>query len=177
MADPLKLRTDASKVDMRSSAIFSSCRKYRYALTRTWVSRGRKVMFIGLNPSTADESSNDPTVRRCIGFAQRWGFQGMVLTNLFGYRSTDPSKLARLTDPVGAENDFWIEESRRTVDLVVVAWGARGSLHERDTAVLANLTNASCLGRTLSGAPKHPLYLPWEASLVPYCRADHRDVA
>lgn len=134
-------------------------------------------MFVGLNPSTADENRDDPTVRRCIGFARRWGYHGLVLTNLFGYRSTDPHKLAKLADPIGAENDYWIAQGRQAVDLVVIAWGARGSLDNRDKVVLENLPEAYCLGLTLAGAPRHPLYLSRDVSLIPYWPAGHRAVA
>ena len=90
---------------MLRSAAFSPCRRYRYCLSRVWNPKLPSVMFVGLNPSTADEQEDDPTVRRCIGFARNWNFGGLILVNLFAYRSTDPADLLRVDDPVGPGND------------------------------------------------------------------------
>jgi hypothetical protein len=163
--DHFVLVQDAHPSMVRSSAKLSSCRKYRYTLMRTWDESKPSVMFVGLNPSTADAKIDDPTVRRCIGFARRWGFGKLVLTNLFAFRSTDPALLEDIADPVGPENDHWIAQSSRVADLTVVAWGVHGSLLERDQEVLAQLHEPHCLGTTKSGAPRHPLYLPADAPL------------
>ena len=147
-----------------ASAAFSQCRRYRYSLTRTWKRGSAKIMFIGLNPSTADEKADDPTVRRLQG-SRKWGYGGMILTNLFAFRSTDPNRLKSVRDPVGAENDQTIIQCARSSAGVVVAWGIHGGLHERDEHVLALLSAPLCLGVTKSGAPRHPLYLPASTSL------------
>ena len=144
---------------MHSTAVFSECRRYRYSLLRTWKRGSAKVMFIGLNPSTADEKVDDPTVRRCIGFARQWGYGGMILTNLFAFRSTDPKFLKNVPDPVGPDNDQMIVRCCRSSALVVVAWGAHGALQGRDERVLTLLSAPHCLGVTKSGLPRHPLYL------------------
>ena len=143
----------------RSSASFSRCKKYRYTLSRTWDSKLPKIMFVGLNPSTADAEVDDPTVRRCVRFARDWGFGGLVLTNLFAFRSTDPKRLKAVADPVGPKNDLAIRKACESVDCVVVAWGVHGTLSDRDREVLAMLESPNCLGVTNSGAPRHPLYL------------------
>src|SRR5262245_38555366 len=98
---------------MLRSAVFSPCRKYRYSLTRIWDAERPNVMFVGLNPSTADDQVDDPTVRRCIGFARKWRFGGMIIVNLFAYRSTDPNRLQEILDPVGPENDEHIAATAR----------------------------------------------------------------
>jgi hypothetical protein len=142
-----------------ASAVFSECRRYRYSLTRTWTRRSAKIMFIGLNPSTADENVDDPTVRRCIGFARQWGYGGIILTNLFAFRSTDPAVLKNIPDPIGPDNDQTIIRCYRSSARVVVAWGAHGALQGRDERVLSLLSAPLCLGVTKSGLPRHPLYL------------------
>ena len=125
-------------------------------------------MFVGLNPSTADESRDDPTVRRCIQFAKSWNFSRLILVNLFAYRATHPEVLLKVSDPIGTENDSWIDAYVAVADLCVVAWGTRGSNLGRDTVVLTRLKNPMCFGRTLSGSPKHPLYLPGRSRLHPF---------
>ena len=92
----------------QNGAMFSPCRSYRYSLWRTWDSQKPIVVFIGLNPSTADETVNDPTMRRCIGFARLWGYGGMVVVNLFAYCATKPTVLRHVADPVGKDTDSWI---------------------------------------------------------------------
>lgn len=144
---------------MLRTATFSTCRKFRYSLTRVWNSDRPKVLFVGLNPSTADENVDDPTVRRCIGFARKWKYGGLILVNLFAYRSTDPSGLFEADDPIGPQNDRSILERSKSVDRIVVAWGTKGYFQNRAEQVLQLLPNASCLGVTKDGHPKHPLYL------------------
>lgn len=153
-----------------ASAEFSACRQYRYELRRTWQAARPAVMFVGLNPSTADELRDDPTVRRCIGFARSWGFGSIVLVNLFAYRSTDPVQLAQVTDPIGPDNDNWIKCACEYVELIVAAWGVHGSLNSRDEAVLSWLPPAHCLGTTKAGAPRHPLYLAADTPLRLFSR-------
>ena len=153
---------------MKRSARFSPCRKYRYVLRRVWDDGKPSVLFVGLNPSTADERLDDPTIRRCIGFARDWGYGSLVMANLFAYCSTDPAALARVDDPVGPRNNWWLSRLRREVDLVVVAWGSNGILLNRQNEVLRVLPAPKCLGLTKHGQPKHPLYLPAETTPVQF---------
>jgi hypothetical protein len=155
---------------MIRSAVFSPCRTYRYFLSRTWNPMLPSVMFIGLNPSTADEQQDDPTVRRCVGFATKWNFGGLVLVNLFAYRSTDPAGLRDTDDPVGPANDKHILLGARAADRVVLAWGTKGNLVDRDQRVLSLFPDVHCLGVTKEGHPKHPLYLAGNTGLRPFPR-------
>ncbi|TME62616.1 MAG: DUF1643 domain-containing protein [Chloroflexi bacterium] len=142
-------------------ATFSADRRYRYRLWRRWDGARPVVAFVMLNPSTADARRDDPTIRRCIGFAKSWGFGGVEVVNLFAYRATDPGELRRVADPVGVDNDRHIRRAIARADLVVLAWGARAGSRR-----LLNLPQARCLGLTRAGQPRHPLYLRRDASLV-----------
>lgn len=121
------------------------------------------MLFVGLNPSTADAHHDDATVRRCVGFGKRWGFDGLILVNLFAYRSTNPAALLCSLDPVGPANDRWIRRVSSEAKLTVAAWGARGAYLDRDQTVLELLHKPHCLGTTQRGHPRHPLYLPQKA--------------
>jgi hypothetical protein len=145
---------------MQRSAVFSDCRTYRYSLSRIWQPKKKFALFVCLNPSTADEQNDDPTVRRCIGFARRWNFGGLVLVNLFAFRSTDPDRLLKIRNPIGPKNDDYIFNAAKSSGLVILAWGTRGGFLERDQHVLTLVSMAHCLGVTKDGYPKHPLYLP-----------------
>ena len=145
---------------MKLSAVISDCRLYRYELRRVWDRSKPAVLFIGLNPSTADATIEDNTSRVCINYAKRWGFGSLLLANLFAYRSTDPSLLRRVTDPVGPDNDEWLKRMASKAELTVCAWGNGGSLHDRDLEVLSLLKDPHCLARLKSGRPGHPLYKP-----------------
>lgn len=137
--------------------------RYRYTLTRRWDDRPR-VVFVMLNPSTADADIDDPTIRRCIGFARRWDFGGIEVVNLFAWRATDPVELARADDPVGPDNDDHIV-ARCAGEFVVAAWGASVPYlqRRRPADVLAMARNVGGqvhhLGLTKDGSPRHPLYL------------------
>lgn len=157
---------------MMRSATLSPCRTYRYVLSRVWKSSLPPVIFVGINPSTADEREDDPTIRKCVGFAQRWGFGSIVMLNLFAYRSTDPRGLLDVEDPVGPQNDNHLAHEIRgpEVGSVFVAWGnVHPSLEEMARHRLTRLLLASlsakqelfCLGTNQNGSPRHPLYLPW----------------
>lgn len=150
------------------SAVFSPCRTYRYALERRW-GPGRFALFVGLNPSTADETEDDPTIRRCIGFAKSWGCGGLLMGNLFALRSTDPKGLRTVDDPVGPDNDVWLTTLSARAGIVVAAWGADPMATPRcDYALDALGDDVWCLGVTKAGAPKHPLYLAKATALVPF---------
>jgi hypothetical protein len=144
-------------------ATFDERRRYRYRLWRDWTASPRRVTFIMLNPSTADERVLDPTVRRCIGFAKAWGFGGIDVVNLYAWRSTDPAALRRSADPVGAGNDAAIACALRQAALAVAAWGSHPLAGERATAIRALAARLRmplyCLGTTTAGHPRHPLYV------------------
>lgn len=157
-----------------STAAYSRCRKFRYSLIRRFgkprASRSQRVAFIGLNPSTATERQNDPTVRRCIGFALRWGFREFVMLNAFAFRSTDPRGLRTVRDPVGRPNDDSIRRWARSSGLVVCCWGTHAAYQDRDATLRARLQDwgvrPRCFGRTQAGYPRHPLYLRADAELI-----------
>jgi len=148
------------------SAVLSADRQYRYELWRRW-GDGDYCCFIGLNPSTADEKTDDPTIRRCVGFAKSWGYGALCMLNLFAFRATDPSDMKRAVDPVGADNDATL--ARRTVGagVVIAAWGVHGAYRDRAREVITNLSDLYCLGLTKAGHPRHPLYLPKTAEPIP----------
>lgn len=155
-----------------ATAVFSGCGTYRYLLTRRW-GAGPVVTFVMLNPSTADEQVLDPTVRRCIGFAQREGGGALQVVNLFALRSTDPRVLYDHADPVGPGNDDHIGEAAARSAVVIAGWGVHGALAGRGAAVrrlLAQRAAVHHLGLTKAGTrpgqPRHPLYLPAAAALT-----------
>ncbi len=134
---------------------------YRYSLERSWGDAPR-VGFVMLNPNRADEVSDDPTIRRCIGFAKFWGYGGLEVVNLFACRAKTPNLLKQVNDPIGKENDRAILNLANRVELIVVAWGNWGTLRGRDRTVIQLLNSHStlyCLGTTKLGQPRHPLYL------------------
>lgn len=145
---------------------------YRYYLVRTWpttVSELKSVVFIMLNPSTADGDVDDATIRKCVMFAKRWGYTAVYVVNLFAVRCTDPKMLPTFVDPIGPDNDAWIEHFCSQDCLVVAAWGADPFAVERSKQVLKKLTReVCCLGTTKSGQPKHPLYLPKSTALITF---------
>lgn len=150
---------------IKKDALFSQDRKYRYTLTRIWIPEKSYVCFVGLNPSTADENIDDPTVRRCINFAQAWGYGGLMMMNLFAFRSTDPKQLYTEIDPVGSQNDFYLQFVSAQAGITIIAWGVKGGFHARDMAVIKLLTRPHYLTLTKDGYPGHPLYL--KADLQP----------
>lgn len=153
---------------MKKSAIFSDCRSYRYVLRRSWDDGLPPLVVIGLNPSTADETVDDPTIRRCIGFAKRESYGGLVMLNLFAFRATDPRELTLAVDPVGPDNDRWLGEETLEHN-VLCAWGAHHMADGRESWLRRSFVrNWMCLGKTKNGAPRHPLYLPADTGLVGY---------
>ena len=149
----------------RGTATLSADRTYRYLLTRRW-DDGPVMTWIMLNPSTADADTDDPTIRRCTGFARREGCGAICVVNLFALRATDPRELRTSPDPVGPDNDSFLLERTRAGS-VVAAWGSHGSLNGRSRAVAALLVAAEvpllALGVTSSGEPRHPLYIRSDA--------------
>lgn len=171
-----------SKPLVRGECVFSPDRIFRYVLKRTWDPDGRDpLVVIGLNPSKADEWEDDPTIRRCMSFAKREGAGGLVMLNLFAFRSTDPdvmflaAKDVAGIDVVGPNNDFYIARETTPPRRVVVAWGndgekkaARGRARTLTVNLKAARARLCCFGRTTRGAPLHPLYLPGDTRLEDY---------
>lgn len=145
---------------MKKHGVITRDSVYRYSLTRIWDTCKPVVCWIMLNPSTADAETDDPTIRRCISFSASWGYGGIVVVNLFAYRTTFPSELRKVACPVGKFNDFYINYHAIKSELVVCAWGNHGSYMDRSRKVLQSLSGATFLKRTNSGEPMHPLYLP-----------------
>jgi len=157
-------------IDDIRETIFSPDRVYRYTLWRSWdMFNERFLMTIGLNPSTADEERDDPTIRRCVGFAKAWGYGGLLMTNLFAYRSTDPDALYEVVDPVGAENLHYLRLVATQAGAILVAWGCHGRYMDRDRLTMQALGKPLlCLGRTKTGEPRHPLYTRKDTQPVLY---------
>ena len=154
------------------TATISPCGQYRYTLTRPAKQlnpTGVSAVFCMLNPSTADATEDDPTIRRCRGFSERWDCNGIVVVNLYALRSTDPKGLWRHPDPIGPENRFWLDRIAREFGDVVCAWGANARPeHVEEAVALFRIARARlwCLGTTRSGAPRHPLYVRGDQPLV-----------
>lgn len=149
-----------------NNAIISLCKKYRYGLSRgtgmNMIDPRGTVFFVMLNPSTADSEKDDPTIRRCRGFADKWGFSGLVVGNLYAYRSTDHKQLWKVDDPVGPDNDNYIMDYAKKFSYVICAWGNHAKLDRVDQfKQMMKSIDVSLwhLGLNKSGSPKHPLYL------------------
>lgn len=148
------------------SATFDRTRRYRYTLSRFWMKdreHSHRVIFIMLNPSQANATDNDPTIRACSQFAQAWGYPQLEVVNLFAYRTPHPSALAQAEDPIGPDNDRYLLAAAAAADKIILAWGNWGSFLNRDQAVVTLLTPHShklyCLIHNRSGQPRHPLYV------------------
>jgi len=150
---------------MKNTAELSKCRRYRYALWRTWDGSKPFVLFVGLNPSTADETTDDATLTRCINFAKSWGYGGVCMANLFAYRATQPSDMKTAKDPIGLDNNSWLEKLGNDAGIVVAAWGNDGAFLGRSQQIKTLLPTLHYLKMNKSGEPAHPLYLP--AKLTP----------
>lgn len=166
-------RRPGSLFPMNNECQFSPCWKYRYTLEHVMepLLPTRRIMWIGLNPSTADEANLDPTLRRIRAFSLAWGFTSFVMTNLFAFRATQPSEMLRQQDPVGPENDMYLFGVAQRCETVVACWGTIGRRNQRDEAVLALLgaeRKVFCLGTNGGLTPKHPLYVAADTPLRPY---------
>jgi hypothetical protein len=129
-------------------------------------------MFVCLNPSTADENTDDPTVRRCMHFARSWGYGAVLMANLFAFRATDPTSMLSAQDPVGPDNDRVLIQAAREASVVIAAWGVHGIHRSRDTRVRELLPDLHYLRLTKTGQPGHPLYLPKNLRPVPWSSAE-----
>ena len=147
---------------------------YRYSLTRRWGPRPDTVVWIMLNPSTADAQEDDPTIRRCMKFTQRLGYEAMIVENLFAYRATDPDKLVEIGGgytAIGPENASQVAQSCVAGKILIAAWGTlHKKLRQGARTVIVPLREKglkfSCLGKTRDGSPRHPLYVKGDAPLV-----------
>lgn len=154
-------------------AVISDCGRYRYLLRRKWEYAKNSMLWIMLNPSTADADTDDATIRRCMHYAFDWGYGGINVVNLFAYRSTQPKALRTVADPVGPDNDTHIIREALNAELVVAAWGAHGNMLniQRDRDVydrVAPYGVVYCLGTTKQGQPKHPVRLGSELEPRPF---------
>ena len=153
---------------MQKSAIISDCKTYRYELRRIWDSSRALVLFICLNPSTADHELEDRTSIVCVNYAKRWGYGGLIIVNLFAYRSTDISKLYLVNDPIGPENDLHIMRLCDEAAEIICAWGSDVGYRDRGTKVMSYLKNPKCLVKLKSGRPGHPLYKSKALNPIPF---------
>lgn len=153
------------------SAYFSADRAYRYSLTREVapLTGEGTVAFVGLNPSTADETLDDPTIRRCIGFARSWGFARLKMVNLYAFRATDPKVMLAVEDPVGPDNDHVLSLVFGGSELVIAAWGVNAKA-DRLTSFAETFRGwpLHCLGVTKDGFPRHPLYVRGDTTPQPF---------
>ena len=155
---------------MNGSAIISADGKYRYTLLRDWAI-GPRVLWIMLNPSTADANVNDRTIERCIAFSQREGFGSMEVGNLYAYRATDPRELRGLgaLEACGPDNDKHLWHMSLRAQKIICAWGANASPRQLALQIIGKApAGLWCLGKTKSGSPRHPLYLSKHTPLVPF---------
>lgn len=158
------------------SAEISACGEYRYELRRVWDDTIPVCAFVLLNPSRADAVRDDPTVRKCMKFAKRWGgFGGVVILNLFALRSTDPIAMRKHPYPVGPDNDIYLTKWAPTVPLIVCAWGAHGGHLGRSQIVRRRFADFDmprgtvwCFRLTAAGEPAHPLYQRDDTQLIPF---------
>jgi hypothetical protein len=148
-------------------ADISSCEKFRYWLSRIWAPEQPLLLFIGLNPSDADEKKDDPTVRRLITFTYDWGYGGFFVGNLFPYRARKPADLLKATDRLGYQNDWHLRQMAQRAEKVVFVWGHKGCLQNRDAAIKVLFPHAYCIVKSKppNEYPRHPLYLSKECRL------------
>jgi len=148
------------------NARFSRCKSYRYSLSRSWIGGSGKAVFIGLNPSTADQRDDDPTIRRCVGFARAWGYDSMEIVNLFAFCASKPEDLKLAAEPIGRNNDRWIAAAIGEAALAIACWGNHGELQRRSDKIRKRYPGLLCLGINATGMPKHPLYI--KAAQTPF---------
>ena len=153
---------------LATDALMSNCERYRWLLHRRWAPELTKtVMFIGLNPSTADALQDDPTIRRCVGFAKAWGCPAMYMMNAYAFRATDPKEMKRSSEPIGAKCDQYLLEIAGLCSIHVACWGAHIETY-RQSELKRMLPRLKCFGVTAKGFPKHPLYLAGDTKLVDF---------
>lgn len=167
------------ETDVIASAVISECGKYRYSLSRVWDETKGRVLFIMLNPSTADAEKNDPTIRRCIGFAKKWGYGGIYVVNLFSFRATNPKELLKAPFVVGIENEKWFRRMSSISNIAICAWGNGAIVDKLQKRLDHNWKPLSWINIPLhylelskDGTPKHPLYLSQDLNPIPYVMPD-----
>lgn len=153
---------------MQKEATISDDQIYRYKLSRTWDSTKSTILFIGLNPSIADETIDDPTITRCLNYAKDWGYGTLLMANLFAFRSTYPKDIYLTDNPIGNENDNYILECVAQSDLVVACWGNNGIYMDRENIIKELIPNLYCLKKNKNGTPHHPLRLPRDIRPIPF---------
>ncbi|MAM05239.1 MAG: hypothetical protein CMD06_04690 [Flavobacteriales bacterium] len=150
---------------MKKKALFSKDQKYRYLLERTWNNSKKKLLFIMLNPSSADSKKDDPTIRRLISFSKKWGYGGFKVCNLYSYVTSSPSTLYSSSNILGYKNKSYIKKQIKNSDCIVYAWGNT----EAEPHWLKKIVKTSyCIGINKNGTPKHPLYINSNAKLLNY---------
>lgn len=159
--------------EVTKSAVLDETEIYRYSLCRIWNASKERVLFVMLNPSTADAEIDDPTIKRCIGLAKSWGYGAIEVVNLYAYRSTDPdamidATLIRKVNIVGPDNDRHIREALTRSSLVVAAWGTHKAVLARNATVLDILGTTHAIRVTKDGHPGHPLYVPSNSTVNGY---------
>lgn len=162
-------RSETGLKCIASDAVFDKSGRYRYSLSRKWNAEGERAVFVMLNPSKADARLNDPTISRCIRFAEKIGCGALEVVNLFAYRTAYPRELRACRHPVGKLNDQYIAQAVEKASVVVVAWGNWGRLHGRDREVLQLISMKNplfCFGITGQGQPRHPLFLSCNHELI-----------
>lgn len=176
--DPLPLDLPQPFGPVVATAKISDDGLYRYTLSRRWDYGGTTAFFIMLNPSTADGFVDDPTIRRCMGYAKAWDCTALVVVNLYAYRATKPEDLWTVEDPVGPDNDYWLRRemavAKATDAPLIAAWGANAKpdrvAHVR---LMPGAGRMQALGLTKGGQPRHPLYLPATAKPTPIVGGVH----
>lgn len=153
---------------MEKKANISKDKIYRYTLSRTWDSTKPTVLFIGLNPSIADENIDDPTITRCINFAKDWGYGTLLMANLFAFRSTYPKEIYLIDNPIGKDNDYYILECVKQSDLIIACWGNNGTHMDREKIIKELVPNLYCLQKNKNGTPHHPLRLSRDINPIPF---------
>jgi hypothetical protein len=153
------------------TAIFSEDYKYRYLLERDW-SKGSSILFILLNPSTADADKLDPTLKRAYNIAKKYGYGKLVVVNIFAVRGSDPSVIKDIVDPIGELNNYYIKKYSKKADRIIIGWGNHGIYKNRSLEILKILKiyydKIYVLGINKSGEPKHPLYTKKNIKLKKY---------
>lgn len=157
-------------LNTHSGAVITDDHKFRYALWRKWKLYGNNIMFIGLNPSRANETYNDPTITRLINFSKDWGYDGMYMANLFAWRTPDPSflKSNMIEFYTGEKTDEWLRLMAADSRRIVFCWGSWKNIETRSKVVEHEFPGSWCFGRNNNGAPKHPLYLKRSSQLIEY---------
>lgn len=166
-----------TKGDAPSVAVYSDCERYRYSLTRIWDANAPRVAFAMLNPSTATEQANDPTIERCEQRARRLGFGGFCAVNIFALRATDPRDMRAADDPEGPDNMQALETAAAWADMLIAAWGVHGAHRNQGPDIAAKLRASghqlNHLGLTKAGHPRHPLYLSYSIQPQIWLADDH----